>query len=879
MQNGNVVASGAAAKEPFTERNAYAELVTWSEARPLWQRDALRRLVVNGELTAADIEELSELCLDSTRPSQPLTTAQIAQEVANAEDVALVRIDNPKGVNALAAGQTLTFAPTGLTIIYGDNGSGKSGFVRVLKHACRSRDSGRAILPDVGNATPVPQSAKIVFARGGAEHDYDWTPSSPANPDLPSVSIFDSRSANIHVEKTNEVAYIPAPMQVLEQLAAACDLVKAKLEGRTRALAAQRPQVLRATSFGIETAAGAFMCNLNAKSNVAQLNLLANMTDGDRTRLAMLEGDLAQDPQRAAQRLRQHRQKLEQGGAKLKRAVEASNAAAFARRDALKLDHDTKQAAALTASTRLFASAPLPDIGQNVWKALWEAARAYSNAYAYPGNTFPDGVADDTKCVLCQQPLSTEALDRFATFEGFVKGTTKADEDTAAEVLASAQATSAAAGMPMSGVADLSAFVKTDIGDSGLADKIRHAGVIAGIRQRSLVGMRPAPSIVAEDVFTDITAACDQLQARADQLAADNNSPARKALVLELQGLKDRAALAPLLDDIKAEIARRIEADRIEDAIKDCAKKPVTTQNKVFSDKLVTNALRGRFAREVEKLQISGMPIELRKERDKDAVSYFKVCLVETPSRPVGEIFSEGEHRCVALAAFMGELVTSKRKSGIVFDDPMSSLDHIHRKAVAGRLVEEAAHRQVVVFTHDLTFLFELRRQTEVKGQDVHYQTIRRRQDRPGYVEDDLPTKGKSANQLISALRHELKETKGKFDGMKDMARTLFCKGVIEQLREAWEQAIADVVWPVLQRFDNQIKGGTFYKLAVITDADVLAVTAARSRLSEDLHASAQTLNPGDITHAGLCEEVDKLEAWTADIMKRQSDAKKPAVG
>src|SRR5882672_2522851 len=113
----------------------------------------------------------------------------------------------------------------------------------------------------------------------------------------------------------------------------------------------------------------------------------------------------------------------------------------------------------------------------------------------------------------------------------------------------------------------------------------------------------------------------------------------------------------------------------------------------------------------------------------------------------MGEIFSEGEHRCVALAAFLAELVTSKQYLGIVFDDPMSSLDHIHRKAVAARLVEEAEHRQVIIFTHDLAFLYEVRREAEAKDRPIQHQTVRRKDTRPGYIEGELPNKAKSAVQ------------------------------------------------------------------------------------------------------------------------------------
>ncbi len=45
-------------------------------------------------------------------------------------------------------------------------------------------------------------------------------------------------------------------------------------------------------------------------------------------------------------------------------------------------------------------------------------------------------------------------------------------------------------------------------------------------------------------------------------------------------------------------------------------------------------------------------------------------------AEPVGKVLSEGEHRCVALAAFLAELSTIDAQSAIVFDDPVSSLDH-----------------------------------------------------------------------------------------------------------------------------------------------------------------------------------------------------------
>jgi wobble nucleotide-excising tRNase len=62
----------------------------------------------------------------------------------------------------------------------------------------------------------------------------------------------------------------------------------------------------------------------------------------------------------------------------------------------------------------------------------------------------------------------------------------------------------------------------------------------------------------------------------------------------------------------------------------------------------------------------------------------------------------------VAIASFLAELETSSENCGIVFDDPVCSLDHLYRQRVAERLVSEGHKRQVIVFTHDIVFLLAI---------------------------------------------------------------------------------------------------------------------------------------------------------------------------
>ncbi len=192
--------------------------------------------------------------------------------------------------------------------------------------------------------------------------------------------------------------------------------------------------------------------------------------------------------------------------------------------------------------------------------------------------------------------------------------------------------------------------------------------------------------------------------------------------------------------------------------------------------------------------------------------------------------------------------------------------------------MEEAEHRQVIVFTHDLVFLYELRREAENANRQIAFRNVRRQQNRPGYIENELPDKAKSGLEMCNSLRSSLKAAKPGFDKLTDTQRTIFCKGTIGQLRDAWEQAISDYIRPVLERFDNKVKPTSMFKLGILTEDDVKQVMSAQSRLSEDLHSSAQALNPEAVSLDDLRNEVKALEDWIQSIRDRQKNAVKPAV-
>ncbi len=174
-----------------------------------------------------------------------------------------------------------------------------------------------------------------------------------------------------------------------------------------------------------------------------------------------------------------------------------------------------------------------------------------------------------------------------------------------------------------------------------------------------------------------------------------------------------------------------------------------------------------------------------------------------------------------------------------------------------------------MIFTHDLGFLFEVIRECEAINVPLHFQHVKRRGTTPGHIIADLPLKAKTAATMVVSLRTELKDLKGQIDTVNEGRREILVKGVIEQLREAWDQVIADFIAPVLGRFDNQIKGKGLYKLLMLTQADVNTITATRGRLSENLHNAASALNPAEVSHEDLVTEVKAIHDFIEEMKLR----------
>ncbi|WP_168063258.1 AAA family ATPase [Candidatus Manganitrophus noduliformans] len=390
---------------------------------------------------------------------------------------------------------------------------------------------------------------------------------------------------------------------------------------------------------------------------------------------------------------------------------------------------------------------------------------------------------------------------------------------------------------------------------------------LAAVTKASELTPKPEVEGISQHL-KELISAIDQ---RISQLEKTLDPEQRKANERELQELEDRNWLSTILPEVEEEISRLKIIAAFDMAIQDTDTNRITRKATEVSRSLVTDKIRDAFAAEVAALGIADRRIELVQEPSGYGSTKFRVSLIRSPSSKVAQVLSEGEHRCVALAAFLAELSTANNPSGVIFDDPVSSLDHNHRGVLATRLVREAAsQRQVIVFTHDIPFLMLLDDEARRVGLDPNYQSVNRADDRSGICSQGTPLKAQSIPEILDKIEKRLSSTKELYhSGRKDEWCEQF-KAMAGRLRDAWELAVENVVAPVFRRFTHKVHISGLRQLIVITEQDFINMKEGYDICCTYCHTDPAELNRPIPTPDQIDLELKRLRLWFDSVRTRQ---------
>ena len=492
----------------------------------------------------------------------------------------------------------------------------------------------------------------------------------------------------------------------------------------------------------------------------------------------------------------------------------------------LRTQADTARQVADAAATTAFGDLDIEGVGTPIWKGLWESARRYSESIGEEGIGFPPAEGDI--CVLCHQPISGEAAARMGRLEACIKADTEVTAERAKTALDAATKDLVQFRIDIRLV---SAARKALAGwDYDVARQILKFMARARLRRRqtlkqALEGQQQELAASTDLPSAQIGQAVSKIRSYAASLAATTDPQARTRLETELAELQDRKQSDNLISIGRVEIERLKKIVIVDACLGEMATTAITRLGNQIADDLITPTMRDQFYQEIVDLAANRVRVEVVRSGGKFGSPQYEVRFLNEvrflskPKAKVGDVLSEGEQTCVALASYLTELANASHTSALVFDDPVTSLDGV------------------------------------------------------GVVKDDLPWRASKVPDRIDKLEKAARAAKKLHEAGDEEAYRREALNIYDELRAAWERGLEDIVFAgVILRHRDYIKTASLKKVTVLDEADASAFQAGFGKCSDYIkaHDPSRGRDADPPEPDELLTDIEALKTWAETLRTKQ---------
>ncbi len=843
----------------------YNEILTWANSKPLFIQDALRRIISNATITQNDIDEITQLVKKEngdtsiTLNAIPINNTHIPTSVGGgAYYPKLSGIKNPININALHNQADLQFANTGLTVIYGNNGSGKSSYSRILKKLCWSRNSNIELKKNVFTPSATQQQVDLSIDENGTNVNYQWIEGSSPHSALSSINVFDNDCGDVYLSRENPTEYKPVGIDVLEKLIPLLNSVSQNLNTLTASYNTQKPNLDQTLN---TTQSAQWFSNIEAKTKEDIENYI-QFTQQEIDRKNELHTLInTQNPQQNIQNLNNLKARLKNYANQFKKFEGYFDDETIKGLISLRERFTNTDNAYKIASTELNSLNTIEGFGTNPWRTLWDAAKifALSNGMS-DGQNFPSGDSLN-KCVLCQQDLDDAAQKRLMSFNQFVLNDISKQLNTVQqEIQQKINEYESIQLSPIENYVELTQNLKD-------FDNVYNAfNQSLTLSKNSLINFLKN-GVELKTGLNTISEAVLGLIPNIDNQLAQNNQllQNRTALIKEYNELLSK----DFLFNNKATILQYHAESKYKSWITNCQSQLSTySVSRKIGDLMSDQAVTLQHQEFLNHLSYFNAELSTNVIISKTRTSMgntFQKCTLNGIADPIVSILSEGEQKIIALSNFFAECTIDGRKNSIIFDDPVTSLDMDYRDLIANKIVELSVDRQIIVLTHDLSFLRLLidthKSQTST---DCHVIGIDKYNGISGVVTDEIPYLAKNVDERVDSIRRILREhdslniTDGhgretKLDSARKRFRMLLERSV--------EEILANKTY---ERFSKNInlKKGNLSSFIVVEQSDVDFLLVLFSKYSVTEHDGGTSTIPQSPSKEAIEQDIKDYMNW-----------------
>lgn len=707
------------------------EIIEFTKSLSYWEKYLAERILSGLTIKDIDIKTAYSFLLEDVAIQEHVIRPELNIKTFNfnissfVDNLSLVKIHKIEGVNALAENQEIEFSPQ-LTILYGANGAGKSSYSRLFKKACFAR-ANEEIVPNIHLVSNKPISAEFVFSVNGQTIPVNY-PQGKERAEFQQFAVFDNKCASVHLNEKNEFEFKPSGLKFFSELIRAYKQVETKFLTEIQNNNIKKDY---ASLFDGDSDIKKLIQDINAKMEIEKLKDHLPYSNEDREKKRQLEERKANlqilKKDKEIKDLEEIKKLLET----LKSNIVTHNVFFSVEkladiREAI-TSYIQKENRAKQEGIQSFESNTAKDIGSPEWKEFIEAAHNFAQQQST--QEYPE---TGDSCLLCLQPLDEEAKNLIVRYWVFIKSQVETEAKSAKLVLDGL--IKQYEGIILDFVPENSILEKWLINNCSETLKLLRINLSnqKKLRERIIKDIATLNSFEWEQYGIDLSGVSSLIISISKKIQEiRDKEPILEISLLnaEINYLNHKEKLVEHMQSIEDYIKLLKWVEVASTAKRKISTKKLTEKEKELSEKYFNKAYYSAFQEECIQLDGSfGIDI---KHTGSLGNSYREL---KIKGRIPSEILSEGEQKVISLADFLSEMRLSEINKGIIFDDPVNSLDDERKSNIAERLVKEAKERQVVIFTHDLVFVSCLHGSCEDYNVKYECHWIERNNGKPGNV-------------------------------------------------------------------------------------------------------------------------------------------------
>jgi hypothetical protein len=190
----------------------------------------------------------------------------------------------------------------------------------------------------------------------------------------------------------------------------------------------------------------------------------------------------------------------------------------------------------------------------------------------------------------------------------------------------------------------------------------------------------------------------------------------------------------------------------------------------------------------------------------------------------------------------------------------------------------EAAHRQVIVFTHDTVFLGELREQIERQQVASLVRHLEWANGIPGYVNEGLPWEHRGYNERLDTLKQNQKRIEKSWQVYPNAEQREKMRHQYDAMRATIERAIQDIVFnDVIKPYRDYIQVGKLDEVGGLSNSQCKEIKRLYNHCGDiiNAHDPSSAKNATVPTPTELGNDIAALEA----VIQTIKDARKSTAG